>query len=114
MRAAQVWPRACCALKPTIDIHGGISRRFRSSTTTTEDPATASLSPRWLSDVKQRIGRCLTFGADEQQTQQAGVVLSEIAQDWGELVAGSEGFLTDAKRRGIYRQEVVWGEMDST
>jgi len=28
-----------------------------------------------------------------------------------ELAAGSEGFLTGRQWRGLYRQEVVWGEM---
>ncbi|KAK5700005.1 hypothetical protein LTR97_006139 [Elasticomyces elasticus] len=110
MRAAHISSRAGSAWKPVASKSYG-TRRFRS--TAAEAPATASLSPRWLSDVKERIGKCLTFGADEEQTQKAGLVLSEIARDWRELVAGSEGFLTDAKRRGIYRQEVVWGEMDA-
>ncbi|KAK5685912.1 hypothetical protein LTS10_002025 [Elasticomyces elasticus] len=110
MRAAYVLCRAGSAWKPVVRKSYG-TRRFRS--TAAEAPATASLSPRWLSDVKERIGKCLTFGADEEQMWKAGLVLSEIARDWRELVAGSEGFLTDAKRRGIYRQEVVWGEMDA-
>jgi hypothetical protein len=29
------------------------------------------------------------------------------------MVAGSEGFLTGRQWRGLYRQEVVWGEMVS-
>lgn len=90
------------------------SRRWRSdgrenSTTA----ATASLSPRWLSDARQRIGKCITFGLKPDQTERAGQILSEIARDWRELVAGSEGFLTGPSRRGMHRQEVVWGEMDS-
>ncbi|KAK1063888.1 hypothetical protein LTR12_010213 [Friedmanniomyces endolithicus] len=113
MRAARLLYRADISSKRVVrDLTGIPSRRLR-STSTTETPATASLSPRWLSDVKQRIGKCLTFGANDEQIHQAGRVLSEIARDWRELVAGSEGFLTDAKRRGIYRQEVVWGEGDS-
>lgn len=75
--------------------------------------ATASLSPRWLSDVKQRIGKCITFGLKAHQTEQAGQILAEVARDWRELMAGSEGFLTGPSRRGMHRQEVVWGEMDS-
>lgn len=103
------------AVRPRVGAPNGISsRRLRSTTTaTTSAPATASLSPRWLSDVKQRIGKCLTFGADEQQTKKAGLVLSDVSRDWRELLAGSEGYLTDAKRRGIYRQEIVWGDQDS-
>ena len=76
-------------------------------------PATASLSPRWLGDVKQRVGHCLMWGLEPAQIVEAGRILDEIARDWRELVAGSEGFLTDRTRRGLFRQEVVWGEMDS-
>ncbi|DAA76125.1 TPA_exp: Uncharacterized protein A8136_1162 [Trichophyton benhamiae CBS 112371] len=43
----------------------------------------------------------------------AGGVLEEIARDWRELVAGSEGFLTGEKYCGLHRHNVVWGEMDS-
>lgn len=76
-------------------------------------PATAALSPRWLGDVKQRVGHCLMWGLEPAQIDEAGRILDEIARDWRELVAGSEGFLTDRTRRGLFRQEVVWGEMDS-
>jgi hypothetical protein len=51
------------------------------------------------------------FGIDSKQTQEAGSILKEISSDWRELVAGSEGFLTGKEWRGLYRQEVVWGEM---
>lgn len=54
------------------------------------------------------------FGlSSSEQTAAAGGILGDIARDWRELVAGSEGFLTGVDRRGLYRQEVVWGEMDS-
>lgn len=76
-------------------------------------PATATLSSRWLSDTKQRIGKCIMFGLKPHQTAQAGSILEEIARDWRELLAGSEGYLTGSDRRGLYRQAVVWGEMDS-
>ncbi|KAF2011736.1 hypothetical protein BU24DRAFT_355025 [Aaosphaeria arxii CBS 175.79] len=81
------------------------------STTTSDKPPTASLSPRWLSDVKTRIGECIKFGLNPTQTQEACAILHEVAHDWRGLVAGSEGFLTDKDSRGLYRQEVVWGEM---
>ncbi|WPH04290.1 Putative HotDog domain superfamily protein [Acrodontium crateriforme] len=84
-----------------------------SSHETSPTPATASLSPRWLADVKKRIGHCITFGLTPTQTTQAGKILNEIASDWRELIAGSEGYLTSRERRSIYRQQVVWGEMDS-
>jgi len=53
-------------------------------------------------------------GLEEPQMDQASAILAEIAQDWRELLAGSEGFLTGPGRRGLYRQAVVWGEMVSS
>lgn len=76
-------------------------------------PATESLSPRWLADVKQRLGKCIMFGLKPDQTARAGAILQTVARDWRELVAGSEGFLTSEDRRGFHRHAVVWGEMDS-
>lgn len=43
-----------------------------------------------------------------------GKMLTCIALQGRELVAGSEGFLTGKQWRGLYRQEVVWGEMVSS
>ncbi|KAL6707372.1 hypothetical protein ACN47E_004151 [Coniothyrium glycines] len=94
-------PAYCCATRQT---------RHRS---TSNAPATAPLSPRWLADVKSRIGKCIMFGISPAQTEEAGSILQEISRDWRELVAGSEGFLTAPEYRGLFRQEVVWGEMDS-
>jgi hypothetical protein len=85
--------------------------RYQSSASSTGKPATASLSPRWLSDLKTRIGKCVMFGLDTGQTKEACLILQELTEDWRELVAGSEGFLTGMNRTGLFRQEVVWGEM---
>ncbi|EON66933.1 hypothetical protein W97_06048 [Coniosporium apollinis CBS 100218] len=76
-----------------------------------DEPATANLNPRWLSDLKTRLGKCIMFGLQPQQTQEAGKILLELSRDWRELLAGSEGFLTAEDRRGLFRQEVVWGDM---
>ncbi|KAL2002703.1 hypothetical protein VTN02DRAFT_6134 [Thermoascus thermophilus] len=62
--------------------------------------------------TKRRIGRCLMFGLKPHQVQEAGRILQQLARDWRELIAGSEGFLTDETRRGLFRHNVVWGEMD--
>ncbi|KAF2169646.1 hypothetical protein M409DRAFT_64707 [Zasmidium cellare ATCC 36951] len=77
------------------------------------DISTQSLSPRWLSEVKHRIGHCITFGLTTPQIHEAGKILTAIAKDWRELVAGSEGFLTARERRSMFRLPVVWGEQDS-
>ena len=85
--------------------------RARGHSTTADAHDITSLSPRWLSEVKSRIGKCIQFGISSSQTVQAASILKEITADWRELMAGSEGFLTAKKWRGLYRQEVVWGEM---
>ncbi|KAH1495871.1 hypothetical protein KXV74_001146 [Aspergillus fumigatus] len=72
-----------------------------------------SIDSRWLTMVKRRIGKCMMFGLKPPQVEEAGYILQRIARDWRELIAGSEGYLTDEQRRGLYRQRVAWGEMDS-
>lgn len=94
-------------ITPSIIRHA----RYQSTSPDKNSSATAALSPRWLSDVKSRIGKCIMFGIDSAQTQEAGWILQEMSTDWRELVAGSEGFLTGKEWRGLYRQDVVWGEM---
>lgn len=51
------------------------------------------------------------FGLKPAQIDEGGKILQQLARDWRELVAGSEGFLTDEKRRSLFRHNVVWGEM---
>jgi hypothetical protein len=53
------------------------------------------------------------FGMTPAQTHEAGLILGEMNRDWRDLVAGSEGYLTGKEWRGLFRQEVVWGEMVS-
>ncbi|KAJ5168178.1 uncharacterized protein N7482_003772 [Penicillium canariense] len=71
-----------------------------------------TIDPRWLTMMKRRIGRCMMFGLKPNQIDDAGKLLQQLARDWRELIAGSEGFLTDERRRSLYRHNVVWGEMD--
>ncbi|KAF4256217.1 hypothetical protein CNMCM8057_004162 [Aspergillus fumigatus] len=73
-----------------------------------------SIDSRWLTMVKRRIGKCMMFGLKPPQVEEAGNILQRIARDWRELIAGSEGYLTDEQRRGLYRQRVAWGEMPMT
>lgn len=78
------------------------------------DAAVAAILPsRWLSDLKRRIGYCINFGLSHEQTVEAGAISKILTQDWRELVAGSEGFLTGRGRAGFEGREVVWGEMVS-
>lgn len=77
---------------------------------------TNSLSPQWLSELRTRVGRCITFGISEAQAGEAGSILQEVARDWRSLVAGREGYLTSGSGEGggdsagLFRHGVVWGE----
>lgn len=53
------------------------------------------------------------FGLKPSQLDEGGRILQLLARDWRELLAGSEGFLTDEKRRSLFRHNVVWGEQVS-
>jgi len=78
-----------------------------------EEEGATALSPRWLSDLKRRIGRCISFGLGPDQVRRAGNILQTVGREWRDLVAGSEGFLTGPGRAGLERHRVVWGDMDS-
>jgi hypothetical protein len=52
----------------------------------------------------------MMFGLQPAQIDEGGKILNQLAKEWRELIAGSEGFLTDAKRRSLFRHGVVWGE----
>lgn len=73
----------------------------------------AALPARWLSDLKQRIGKCIIFGLNQDQIDEAGNIMRIVARDWRNLIAGSEGYLTGRGRAGIEGRAVVWGEMVS-
>ncbi|KAL4933866.1 thioesterase family protein [Aspergillus undulatus] len=63
--------------------------------------------------TKRRVGCCMMFGLKPHQITEAGDIVRQIARDWRELIAGSEGYLTDATRRGLYRQNVAWGHVNN-
>lgn len=84
------------------------------STTLSSAPNPSTPPPRWLSDLKSRLGRCIIFGLSNPQIDEASEILRIVARDWRELVAGSEGFLTGKGRAGCEGRDVVWGEMVSS
>jgi hypothetical protein len=113
-RAALLRPAKATAIpaqRALVLVPSLVPRLPRCRFSSTQAPATEKLSPRWLSDIRARIGKCIMFGINDAQTSEAGSILQEVSCDWRELLAGSEGFLTGQEYRGLYRQEVVWGEM---
>lgn len=78
--------------------------------------ATASRAPsenhgRWLSDTKRRLGKLFLHGTTAAETREASDILKDLTKNWRDYVAASEGFLTEETRRGLYRHNVVWGDM---
>ena len=63
--------------------------------------------------MKTRVGKLIFHGMKDPEVKEAAVVLEDLALNWREYVAGSEGFLTCEKRRGLFRHSVVWGDMVS-
>lgn len=76
-------------------------------------PPTANLSPRWLSETKVRLGKCINFGMTDAQVASAGHLLAEVSRDWRTLIAGSEGFLVHPHRAGILSAPIDWGSQDT-
>ncbi|KAI1618498.1 thioesterase-like superfamily-domain-containing protein [Exophiala viscosa] len=87
--------------------------RYSSTAPRAPEESDKAPSPRWLSDTKARIGKCITFGMSKSLVDEAGQVLGVLGRDWRALTAGSEGFLTDPRRAGLHRHKIVWGEQDS-
>ena len=63
-----------------------------------------------ISELRARIGKCIIFGLTQPQIDEAGEISRILAREWRDLVAGSEGFLTD---RAIIGRAVEWGSMVS-
>lgn len=53
------------------------------------------------------------FGMRAPLIDEAGKVAAELGRDWREIVAGSEGYVTDSQRAGLHRHSLVWGDQDS-
>ncbi|RDW83425.1 hypothetical protein BP5796_04916 [Coleophoma crateriformis] len=86
------------------------NKHLRQSSTAS---ARRSSPSKWLGESKERIGKCLKFGTDKEQTQEAADMLATLGREWRQLVAGGEGFVTRPGGEGMLRQRVVWGDMDS-
>ncbi|MCJ1314421.1 hypothetical protein MMC25_008103 [Agyrium rufum] len=67
-------------------------------------------SPKYfLSDVKKRIGRCVSFGLPVTGALEAARISRHIGEDWKSLVLAVDGYDI---RNGL-EEKVRWGEMDA-
>ncbi|KAF7508009.1 hypothetical protein GJ744_009906 [Endocarpon pusillum] len=115
MHAQAVARRSPQCLNIKDSFVGLISRYSTAVPSRNANPISISrpIDPRWLSDTKQRVGKCITFGLSSTQLEEASSILRQLASDWTELLVGSEGYLTAPGRVGLEKQAVVWGEMDT-
>ncbi|OIW29419.1 hypothetical protein CONLIGDRAFT_596048 [Coniochaeta ligniaria NRRL 30616] len=98
---------------PPLSRHFSSSPIPRSATEAFHGKRIPPLPPqRWVSDLRARVGKCITFGCNESQIARVARIVRALAEEWRPLTAGSEGFLSGG-RRGLDRQQVVWGEQDS-
>lgn len=109
--------RAAAHHRPYSSLSSSSSQSGSSQSPPPRTPSSADEMPdpppsRWYGELHRRIGKCILFGCDPSQVATAGTILGALATEWRSLLAGSEGFLTGA-RRGLEGQQVVWGEQDS-
>ncbi|KAJ5281172.1 hypothetical protein N7478_006544 [Penicillium angulare] len=108
-------PRAVSSRSSLVAFSSTASVQNASSPDSQDAPARPhTIDPRWLTMMKRRIGKCMMFGLRSNQVEEGGKVLQQLAKDWRGLIAGSEGFLIDERRRGLYQHNVVWGEQGTT
>ena len=102
-----------CRLAAFISRSPPLSRRHQSTITTARPVPQSGPSPKFLSDTKARIGKCLTFGLPTELLPKATRILATLATDWRSLTIGTEGYLSSPHRAGLYRHPIVWGEQDT-
>lgn len=94
---------------------GAFGRTRCYSTEQTPEPiAQNSPNPRWLSELQGRVDRLLAKNLQAKEAQEAGNISGYVKENWLELLAGREGYLTGKEWRGLDRQAVVWGDMVSS
>ncbi|QQK46136.1 thioesterase-like superfamily-domain-containing protein [Penicillium digitatum] len=108
---AQLYAPICLYSNGTRRLFSATSAAFKVQEPS--DSVSTPINPRWLTATKRRVGKCLMFGMKPAQIDEGGRILQQLAKEWRELIAGGEGFLTDKKRRSLYRHHVVWGEQDT-
>ncbi|KXH38987.1 hypothetical protein CSIM01_06124 [Colletotrichum simmondsii] len=82
-------PAVAAAVSKAAKAPPKAGRKLPLSSNDKQLPNTISLSPR---ELYKRIGKCLTFGCDPDQTQRAASLLRTINDEWRNLHAVSQGF----------------------
>ncbi|KAJ0159712.1 hypothetical protein CTA2_9234, partial [Colletotrichum tanaceti] len=84
--------------------------------TDTSSSVSPTASSRWFSELQARIRRLEDDGGAAKSSrvaQEAGRLLRQTNANWMGLLAGTQGFLTEPRWRGLDNHQVFWGDMDS-
>ncbi|TEA20585.1 hypothetical protein C8034_v008560 [Colletotrichum sidae] len=64
----------------------------------------ASVNPRWLSELQARVKRCSSLNLSPAQTEQIKTLQKTMDEEWLELLAGREGYLTGHVNNVVYNK----------
>jgi hypothetical protein len=88
-------------------------RRSFASTAPPNAEVAAALSPRWLTDLQTRLKQVSGTKLPPASEAEVERLQREIDSRWLDLLAGSDGFLTSPRWRGLNSHAVAWGDMVS-
>ncbi|KAK5996841.1 hypothetical protein PT974_02186 [Cladobotryum mycophilum] len=107
--------RAIAQSSSTRNFSTGFARLSSVKFVTPEPPAlqTNGSNSRWLNELQKTLKEMKAAELPHNDNARVGKRLKKIDTHWLELLSGREGYLLDAKTRGLDKLPVVWGEMDS-
>ncbi|QGI83804.1 hypothetical protein CEK25_010533 [Fusarium fujikuroi] len=72
-----------------------------------------SFPSRWFADLQAQLKKFTSDDYPSSCVEEAKRQLMSNEQNWLQLLAGQQGFLTDKKWRGLDNHQLLWGDMDS-
>ena len=105
-------PLRLCRFSTSARRFSSINRYSQSAASNTNGAAetpTEPLPSRWLPDLKSRIKKIQD--ASPSKAGRADALSQDLDSRWLDLIAGSEGFLTQPEWRGLDRREIIWGDI---
>lgn len=105
-------PLRLCRFSTPARRFSSINRCSQSAASDTNGAAetpTEPLPSRWLPDLKSRIKKIQD--ASPSKAGRADALSQDLDSRWLDLIAGSEGFLTQPEWRGLDRREIIWGDI---
>ncbi|QGI66563.1 hypothetical protein CEK26_010522 [Fusarium fujikuroi] len=72
-----------------------------------------SFPSRWFADLQAQLKKFTSDNYPSSCVEEAKRQLVSNEQNWLQLLAGQQGFLTDKKWRGLDKHQLLWGDMVS-